>query len=515
MICVTVARTRHKHTIAEHQRLADAGAKLIELRLDYIGRSIDLTRLLKNRPTPVVITCRRKEDGGRWDRSEEERLVILRSAIAMGVEYVDLEDDIATKIPRYGKTKRIISSHNFEGTPDDLELIHSELSKLDADIVKIAALANTFSDVRRMLHLMKNAKVPTIAISMGDIGTVTRILGPSFGAPFTFCVYSSERRVAPGQLTFDQMLNLYRVDTIDAKTKLYGVVADPVAHSYSPLIHNSAFAAQEINARYIPFRVPHFDLANFLDWCREYGVGGLSVTIPHKETIIEYLHQADTAAKEIGAVNTVLFTPEATVGYNTDYRASLDCLTEAISKINPAPEPFKGLGVLLLGAGGVSRAIGYGLARRGANVMISSRTPERSEALAQAIGGKAIPWASRYDIKPQVIVNGSPVGMFPDLDSSPYDAAKLVEGQLVFDTVYNPERTLLLKSAKAARCSVISGLQMFIRQAAYQYRLFTGKEPPVATMVETLKRAISVINYQGLEDENEDGEDDTVKDDAE
>jgi 3-dehydroquinate dehydratase/shikimate dehydrogenase len=500
-ICVTVARTRHKHTIEEHKRLAEAGAKLIEIRLDYIGRSIDLPRLLKNRPTPVVVTCRRKAEGGRWEKSEEERLTILRSAIAMGIEYVDLEDDTAQKIPRYGKTKRIVSLHDFEGTPENLEEIHARLSKCDADIVKIAAMANTFSDVKRMLRLMENAKVPTIGISMGDIGTVTRILASRFGAPFTYSVYSSERRVAPGQLTFDQMLNLYQVETIDKDTKIYGVIADPVAHSYSPLIHNSAFVAQELNARYLPFRVPHFDLDNFLDWSREFGIGGLSVTIPHKESIIEHLQQADAAAKEIGAVNTVLFTSEATVGYNTDYRAAMDCLTESITKTNPGENPFRGVGALLLGAGGVSRAIGYGLVRRGATVIISSRTHERSEKMAAEIGAKAIPWEARYDIRPQIIVNGTPIGMFPDVDETPYDGKKLHDGQLVFDTVYNPERTLLLKSALAAGCNVISGLQMFIRQAAYQYRLFTGKEPPIKTMVETLKRAISVINYQDIEED--------------
>ena len=128
MLCVTVARTRHKHTIAEHQQVAELGAKLVELRLDYIGRSIDLGRLLKDRPTPVVVTCRRREDGGRWERTEEERLMLLRSAIAMGIEYVDLEEDTAKKIPRYGKTKRIVSLHNFEGTPDDLEDLHRTLS---------------------------------------------------------------------------------------------------------------------------------------------------------------------------------------------------------------------------------------------------------------------------------------------------------------------------------------------------------------------------------------------------
>ncbi|MDZ4849138.1 MAG: shikimate dehydrogenase [Pirellulaceae bacterium] len=514
MICVTVARTRHKHTLAEHQRLADAGAKLIEIRLDYIGRSIDLTRLLKDRPTPVVVTCRRKADGGRWERSEDERLMLLRAAIAMGVEYVDLEEDIADKIPRYGKTKRIVSLHNFEGTPNDLETIHGELAKVDADIIKIAALANTFSDVKRMLNLMQTAKVPTIGISMGDIGTVTRILATRYGAPFTYCVYSSERRVAPGQLTFDQMLNMYRVDTIDAKTKLYGVVADPVAHSYSPLIHNSAFASQGINARYIPFRIPHFDLETFLEWSQEYGIGGLSVTIPHKEAIIDFLSQADTAAKDVGAINTVLFTPEGMVGYNTDYRAAMDCISEAVTKASSESEPLKGMGVLILGAGGVARAIGYGLARRGANIMVSSRTHERSEALAVSIGGKAIPWVSRYDIKPKLIINCCPIGMFPDIDNSPYDAAKLSEGQIVFDTVYNPERTLLLKSAMAAGCSVVSGLQMFIRQAAYQYRLFTSQDPPVASMVQTLKKAISVINYRDLDDDDDDDSDNETPDDA-
>ncbi|MCY2976566.1 MAG: shikimate dehydrogenase [Planctomycetota bacterium] len=506
MICVTVARTRHKHTLLEHQRLADEGAKLVEIRLDYIGRSIDLTRLLKNRPTPVVVTCRRKEDGGRWDRPEEERLMLLRSAIAMGVEYVDLEEDIADKIPRYGKTKRIVSAHNFEGTPLDLGALHDSLSKHDADIVKIATLANRFEDVIRMLDLMQNASVPTIGISMGDMGTLTRILASRFGAPFTYCVYSSERRVAPGQLTFDQMKNLYQVDEINEATKIFGVIADPVAHSYSPLIHNAAFAHQGLNARYIPFRVPRSELADFLRWGEAYGIGGLSVTIPHKESIIEFIHQAESAAKEIGAVNTVIFANMETVGYNTDYRAAMDCLTEAMAKQSTAPQPFKDKGVLMLGAGGVTRAIGYGLARRGAKVLISSRTQERSEALAQEIGGKALPWASRYDVKPDIIVNGSPLGMFPDIDSTPYDGKKLEEHQIVFDTVYNPEQTMLVKAARGTGCTVITGLQMFIRQAAYQYRLFTGKEPPVDVMMKTLQRAISPLNYrdQKSDDDAED-----------
>jgi 3-dehydroquinate dehydratase/shikimate dehydrogenase len=214
MLCVTIARTRHKHMMLEHQEVAAQGAQLVELRLDYIGRSVDLARLLKNRPTQVLVTCRRKIDGGRWERSEEERLMLLRQAIALGIEYVDLEDDIATKIPRYGKTKRIVSVHNFEGTPDHLESIHESLSKLDADIVKLAVTAHSFHDASRMLTLMRKASVPTIGISMGEYGSLTRILATRYGAPFTFCVYNVDRRVAPGQLSFHDMKNVYRVQRL-------------------------------------------------------------------------------------------------------------------------------------------------------------------------------------------------------------------------------------------------------------------------------------------------------------
>ncbi len=503
MLCVTIARTRHKHTVAEHKTVAEMGAKLVELRLDYIGRSIDLSRLLKNRPTPVVVTCRRKADGGRWDRTEEERLMLLRSAIAMGVEYVDLEEDIAGLVPRYGRTKRIVSLHNFDETPIHLESLHAGLATLDADIVKIAVQANSFSDTIRMLELMKKAETPTVGISMGEYGTPTRILATRYGAPFTFCVFNTERRVAPGQLSFDQMKNVFRADSIDPETKLYGVVADPVAHSYSPLLHNASFLANELNYRYVPFRVAPEDISIFLTWCKQEKIGGLSVTIPHKQSMLPYLTQAESAAQGIGACNTVVFAGEELVGYNTDYRAAMDCLTEAMSKLTGKSEPFAGEPVLLLGSGGVTRAIGYGLAQRQAAITVSSRNAVAAEELSKQLNGKWIPWHDRHSMQPRILINGTPIGMFPDLDSTPFNTTRLSENTLVFDTVYNPEQTLFIKGARAQKCTLITGLQMFVRQAAYQYRLFTGLEPPIEVMVKTIKRAISPVNYRDLEVDDE------------
>ena len=244
-----------------------------------------------------------------------------------------------------------------------------------------------------------------------------------------------------------------------------------------------------------PFRIPAEDLGIFIQWCKQFGIGGLSVTIPHKETILPLLSQAESAAQDIGAVNTVRFDGEEAIGFNTDYRAAMDCLTEAMKHFTKEEEPFKGRTILILGAGGVSRAIAYGLRQRGALIEIASRTKERSEELARSVGGKAIAWASRHEVKAAAIVNGTPIGMFPDMDETPYDVSKLDERTFVFDTIYNPDRTMFAKQARAKGCHVLTGSYMFIRQASYQYKLFTGKEPPVDVMRTVLQKAISPVNY--------------------
>lgn len=493
MICVTLGRARHKRMIAEHQYLAEQGAQLVELRVDYIGRAVSLNRLLENRPTPVVITARRRADGGRWMKSEEERMTLLRSAIAAGVDYVDIEADVADQIPRYGNTKRIISFHRFEDTPDNLEELHAAMAEEDADIVKIACMANTFDDSLRMMDLVKNAKIPTIGICMGETGMITRLLGPRLGSPFTYAAFSKDKQIAPGLLEWKEMETLYRCEEITDKTALFGVVADPVAHSYSPLIHNKAFEDQGLDARYFPMRVAKSDLPNFVEKCHDFGVHGLSVTIPHKEDALNHCTQAESSATGIGAVNTMVFDNNDILGYNTDYRAAMDCIEELFKVDRTKERPMQGMTALIMGAGGVSRALAWGLKQRHCDVAITSRTHERTQLLAAEIGCRSIEWDLRHDERINLLVNGTPVGMHPDVDNSPYDKASLNEFVAVFDTVYNPENTLLIKQAKQMRCRIITGIDMFVRQAAYQYKLFTGKDAPIELMRQTIKDATNPV----------------------
>ncbi|OYP36951.1 shikimate dehydrogenase [Rhodopirellula sp. MGV] len=494
MICVSLGRSRHARMIGEHQQLVEQGAELVELRVDYIGRAVNLGRLMDNRPGPVVITARRRIDGGRWTKSEQERLMLLRSAIVAGAEYVDIETDIASQIPRYGTTKRIISYHDFERTPENLEDLHAAMAEEDADIVKIATMANTFRDNVRMLKLVREAKVPTIGICMGEIGMLTRILANRFGSPFTYATYSVDKKMAPGQLNWKDMTRLYDVKGIDQDTELFGVIADPVSHSYSPMIHNSAFADQQLNARYLPLRVPHDDLHHFMDSVEEIGLKGISITIPHKERALDYCTQAEASANGIGAINTMVFHNGEKLGYNTDYRAAMDCIVEILERGDaPKENSLQGVTAMVLGAGGVSRAIAWGLKQRQADVIVTSRNEERTQHLASEIGCRAVPWEDRHNQKVQLLINGTPVGMHPNVDTSPFNASALNQFMVVFDTVYNPENTLLIKYAQQAQCRIITGIDMFVRQAAYQYKLFTGKDAPARLMRKTIKQATNPV----------------------
>ena len=493
MICVSIGRGRHKHMIAEHKHLAEQGAKLVELRLDYITGTIKLRRLLENRPCPVVLTYRRERDGGRYAGDENQRQMVLRTAIAEGADYIDIEEDIAASIPRYGKTKRIISYHNFRETPHDLDGLHQRMQKLDPDIVKIATMANSPQDNVRILELVRRSKVPTIGLCMGDMGMPSRILGGRFGCPFTFATSSNERTLAPGQIGFRQMIDLYRYEEITEKTELFGVVADPVGHSLSPHLHNAAFNEQGMDRRYLPFRVPREHLGMFLkEVCPQLGVRGLSVTIPHKEAAAHFVKRPDSAVLGVGATNTILFEEGGPSGYNTDCDSAMESLDTVL-----APEQkgksLEGTKVLVLGSGGVARGIVWALKQRKATVVISSRTSENAEELAKHFQCGHIHWDDRGSVQPNILINGTPVGMHPNVNETPFEKRHIDPNMVVFDTVYNPEQTLLVKEARSQGARVVTGVEMFVRQAAMQFKLFTGVETSRELMRSTLKRITGAV----------------------
>ncbi len=500
MICVTIGRTRHKMIMAEHVALAKDGAELVELRLDWITKEPVLSRLIANRPTPVIVTCRRPADGGRFSGSEEKRITLLREAIVSGVEYVDLEDDIAGKIPRYGKTKRIVSYHNFNETPYELPEIHERLCKLDPDMIKIVTTANSPLDNVRMLDLVKHANVPTIGFCMGDYGVVSRVLCGKFGSPITYATFSEERALAPGQLSFEKMKNLYNYNSINAQTKVYGVLGDPIGHSWSPLLFNTAFKKMGMNAVYLPMRVPSEEFEETIQAYDALDVQGYSVTIPHKSAAMKVVKLVEEATKEIGAANTLFKDEEGRwCAMNTDYSAAMDAIKLAVKE--KGERQLAGLRVLMLGSGGVARAIGLGVTKAGCALTISNRTKKHGEKLAAELNCQHATWGNRGSVSCDIIINCTPVGMSPNMNDTPYEQHWFRDGTIVFDTIYNPENTLFIKQAREHRCIVVSGVEMFVRQAAMQFKRFTGERASLDDFKQTLRTGMSPIRVKPSSDQ--------------
>ncbi len=411
MICVTIGRGRHSSLAEEWKAAAAAGVDLVELRIDCLRREPDLKRILKERLTPIVFTVRRGADGGLWRGNEEKRQQLLREAIAAGVDYVDLEMDIAPKIRRFGKTKRIISYHDMKATPVEIADIAEDCEKLDPDIVKIATTASTLAEASRVLHLASVAKAPTIPIAMGEIGIFTRILAAKYGAPFTFAGFNPERVFAAGMQPFPVLKKDFAYDQINAKTEVYGVLGDPIEQSLSPVVHNAAFRHLGLNKVMVPFLVPNGELPAFFQELMWVDIKGCSVTIPHKEAVVPLLQQKEGAVERTGTCNTVIIQEQGRrVGYNTDYRAAMDSLEEAMGgrASEEDASPLFEKQVLILGAGGVARSIAFGLVRRGATVTITNRHDERATQLAEEVGCRAVTWSARASTSADVFINCTP-----------------------------------------------------------------------------------------------------------
>lgn len=501
MLCVSIGRTRHKMMIAEIQEAARRGARFLELRLDFLAKAPDLQRLLAYKPCPLVATVRRQEDGGRWTRSEQERQTLLRLCIASGhFDWVDLETDIADKIPRFGKVKRIVSYHNPREFPKDLEAILQRMNQQDADVLKIAVRAEHPADNVRLLSLPAKSRKPLIPICLGDLGIPSRILAGKFGAPFTYCAFNKERGLAPGILSMEEMIKVYGYERIGKDTQVFAVVGDPIEHSISPVVHNAAFQALGLDCVYIPIRVPKDQLANTLQAFDQIPILGYSVTLPHKETAARLAKEKDELTQLAGSTNTLVRLPDGGFrAVNTDAPAALEALQDKLKSL-PGGLQLQDLHILVLGAGGVARALVFALVRAGAHVVVANRTLARAEKLAQDSGCRFVDWNGRYQTKFDVLINCTSVGMFPQVDETPMHHSALQPGQIVFDLVYNPETTLLLREARQRGCHVITGVEMFVRQAALQFRLFTGKQPPLELMDKAARRALSPIRLTEEED---------------
>ena len=490
-ICIAMGFSDAQKLLEHARREVNAGESFFEFRLDYLpapeqGIAV-IRRFLAAHPDCCLLaTCRRHQNQGKFNGSVEDQIRILNAALDAGARAVDLEIESAENaLPRLdalrGKGRLLLSYHNYDGTPSP-ETVLRRMLRIPADGYKIVTTARKPSDNFRVLALTKShTRTPLIVLAMGEPGFPTRVLATAWGGLFTYAAPNASEGTAAGQVTARVLRHLYRVEKFSRAAKIYGVIADPVRHSISPAVHNRAFQAHRLDAVYLPFLVQPAQLKDFFVLADKLPVAGFSVTIPHKQKVLRYLDVVDPIARRIGAVNTVWKKAGKWRGTNTDANAVTVPLSRRLRLAKSS--------VLVVGNGGAARSAAYALVDSGAKVSIVGRNPDRVRSLARACGAESLAREQLNGRKFDALVHATPLGMFPHPDGCFFPDA--IPAGLVFDMVYNPLETTLLRHATAQGLNVISGLQMFLEQAARQFEIWTGASPSRAVMEKAALEALT------------------------
>lgn len=489
-ICVALGfSTPSELSRAAEQEYKD-GNSFLEFRLDYLRdptAGFNLIRSL-NRRYPelhLLATCRHKQNGGRFIGSLEQQVAILQDAAKSGATVLDLEIESAERARAalhtlHDSAPLIVSYHNFHNTPA-LDPVLRRLQRVPAAAYKIATTACKPSDNLRLLQFAREHRgTPLIALAMSEMGTPSRVLAPSLGSVFTYAAALECERTAPGQLSAKVMHTLFRCEKLTRQSRIYGIIADPVAHSKSPQIHNRAFQARRLDAVYIPFLVSASHLNDWMALATKLPVAGFSVTLPHKQRILRHLDVVEPTAKRIGAVNTVWRKAGKWRGTNTD----TDGVVKPLARHLRLPHAS----ILIAGYGGAARAAALALIDAGAQITITGRNMKTAQVLAKAARAESITLKEAQTRHFDALLHATPVGMSPNQNESLFNDA--IPARIVFDMVYNPNDTLLLKRAKQQGCTIIHGSDMLLEQAARQFEIWTGESAPRAAMQAALEQHV-------------------------
>jgi 3-dehydroquinate dehydratase/shikimate dehydrogenase len=463
----------------------------LEFRLDYLKQPLaalpKIHRFLETHQYVTAIgTCRRADNDGKFKGSLASQLEVLTKANAAGCQIVDLELQSALKskpeaIARLrSRARLILSFHDFRATRN-LDETLGKMLKIPADFYKVVSTATTLSDNVTMMKFLQTQsdKHALIGLCMGEQGIISRVLSVRAGSVFTFGAVSADLKTAPGQISAQDLRSIYRIDQVDAATRVYGVAGDPIEHSLSPVIMNTALRRENVNGVYLPLHAK--TLKDLIHCVREIPLHGLSITMPYKQAILAHLDNTDAHTTKIGACNTVVRGQDGKLyGFNTDVAGVVRPLEQRLS--------IEKTKVLVLGAGGAARAAVFGLKERGAEVWILNRTSVKAQKLARQAKAHSIKRADLRKIAFDVIVNATPVGMGNTRDCPLKDEE--IQARVVFDMVYDPVETHLLQVARAKGIAVIPGVEMFVQQAARQFEIWTGKPAPAGDMLRAVTIAL-------------------------
>ena len=475
MICISINQESRRLALVDMLNAARQ-CDLLEVRLDRFGKAPELGELLAAKPKPVIMCCRRVQDGGNWDGGEEERLALLRQCIISKADYVEIELDVADQIRRFPPSQRVISYTNLQETPADIADIYAEAQTKNPDVIKLVTLARTPEEAWPLVQILGKARVPTVVVGLGKPGIMLSILGKKIGAPWTYAALERGMEAYPGQATVSDLNDIYHYGSIEKGTRLIGVTGFGNREIITAGALNAIMANLQLPARCLPLGVGNVQL--FRKVMEAVKLAGAIVDEEHQQAVAEIATELHGAADKVKAVDVLLHKADTWHGYNTHIHTLVDGLTRTLKEKGESDHPIKGRMVVLVGLSVAARALAIKIQRRGGSIILASHKKKAGQQLAQELGCRFIQFEALYSTMHDVLivceeekdeVPGRTMGIH---------AGYLKKGMTVMDLTATARRSELLQQAVDRGTLIVEPRELLLDQLELQSRLLTGKQVP-------------------------------------
>lgn len=474
MICVSINQESRRLAMADMLNAARLGADLLEVRLDRFGKAPDLGELIASKPRPVIFACRRPEDGGNWDGSEDERLAILRQCIVSKADYVEIELDAADQIRPFPPTQRVIAYTNLRETPPNILDIYEEARSKRPDVIKLVTLARTPEEAWPLVQILGRSTVPTVVVGLGKPGVMLTVLGKRLGAPWGYAALERGMEAYPGQPTVSDLDEIYRFRTIAKGMRLVGVTGFSEHAQITVSVLNAVFAQEQLAVRCLPLAVG--DLRIFRKIIDAAKLVGVVVDAEHQASIVDIGVELHGAAKQTHSVDLLVHKNDAWHGANATFHAWVGALTDKL-KERHGDSGFKDRIVLIAGITPAARALAAEVQRAGAGAILASHKRKAGQQAAQEIGCRFAAFDAIYTVMHDALVVCD-----EERDEAPrgagIHATYLKSGMAVMDVTAGAAKSELLREAELRGCLVVQPLDLLVSLLEQQARTLAGKPLP-------------------------------------
>lgn len=475
MICISVTPESRQLARVDIFNAANQ-CDLVEVCVDHLVKEPDFKELLEGAKKPILISCRRPDEGGKFEGTEDERVMLLKQAVLAGPAYIELDLDTARKIPRFGKVQRVVSHTSLDRPLGNIDDIFDEAVAAKADVIKFTWPTQTLEAAWPLLAAVSQKRaLPVVGLGIGRGGLTFSLLGRKYGSPWIYAALEKGMEAFPGQPTVGDLDELYRWREVGPKTRFIGVAGFNEMELTSVKVLNAAFDKLQLNTRCLPFDFKSMDqLPKMLDILK---IPAVISTGDYGKRLLTMAKPADEVTQQTASADLLLKQPEGWQGYNLMWKLALKALEAKLGKKTAEDRPLDRRNVMIVGAGGMGQALVVGVKKRNGLVSICDGDDDKAQAVAQATEIRFVPNAKLYDTLTDVVILTVP-NLDHGMKKTPISTSLLRPNMLVMDLTDPPSESPLGVEARERGCKVVDPADVFAEYLAALFKSLTAQDLP-------------------------------------